>query len=94
MKVWGGWIHHSHRFATTHNQVRVVIRARSRAAVVRALNSYGLRGITDGFIRDYWCPTGNAKELAAVAETEGVPFVTNGMRYNSEDFAAEPLEAK
>lgn len=91
-KVYGGWLHLAkHPLATVHGQVRVIVRARSRAAVLRALRDYGQNGVTDGFIRNYWGESGNPDELLATKDSVGIPFATNGMRYNGEKFTAKPL---
>ena len=62
-----------------HGQVRAIVRAKSRAAVLRAVLAAGLYD-SASHIRTHWSITGNADELATVAGTEGVVFLNSGMR--------------
>ncbi len=82
-KVYGGWLHvGNHPLATCHGQARVIVRARSRAAVRRALVDAGHTNVTDGFLRDYWSETANDMELRATEGLEGVPLITNGLKHD------------
>lgn len=93
LEVWGGWVRvPGHHFATPHHgQARAIVRARSRAAVGRALAAAGLH-MADGFLRNYWSVTGNDDELNATRGTEDVVFITTGMLHGP--FAAERYKGK
>ncbi len=60
MMVYGG---------TYDGQRRVIVKARSRAAVVRALKADGMN-ITDHTVKEYGCATSNVVEIAQ-AQVEG-----------------------
>jgi hypothetical protein len=71
MKVWGLVVFRpKHPLADTHAQVRAVVAAPSRAEAARLL------GVTYGHMRDYGCPTGNEKEIAAAMSRPGIVFIS------------------
>lgn len=79
LRVWGGLsLIYGHPFSSTHGQARLIVRARSRAAALRALHSAGVR-IADSYVRDYWSVTRNVKELEITSGKEGVVFIVDRM---------------
>lgn len=71
LNIYGGWIitpRSTHPASDGHAQVRAVVAAPSRAAAVRAFGAEGLRGITDGHLRDYFSTSESPRDAIALTE--------------------------
>ena len=66
LSVWGTNLV-DYRFGKT--QVRAIVAAKSRAAAGRCFQ------LTDSYMRDFACETGNAREIETAMKSPGTVFV-------------------
>ena len=76
MKVYGGvWVGRVPDDPPHARQVRVIVAARSRAAVAEILRGLGEQ-VSVSYLASHWCETGNHEELAYGAAYPGEAIVT------------------